>query len=95
MGARSRLDQSRVRDQVLQILLGVRGRKSRWRWRADGSFDSAKPGVCLPFRRYTAHSQSLHPPYLLQEARYVIESVICDPNFEGLILGCIEADFCK
>ena len=31
----------------------------------------------------------------LQEARYVIESVICDPNFEGLVLGCIEADFCK
>ena len=30
---------------------------------------------------------------LLQEARYVIESVICDPNFEGLVLGCIEADF--
>ena len=29
----------------------------------------------------------------LQEARYVIESVICDPNFEGLVLGCIEADF--
>ena len=32
---------------------------------------------------------------ILQEARYVIESVICDPNFEGLVLGCIEADFCK
>merc|ERR1719161_2828280 len=31
----------------------------------------------------------------LQEARYVIESVICDPNFEGLVLGCIEADFCN
>ena len=26
---------------------------------------------------------------------YVIESVICDPNFEGLVLGCIEADFCN
>ena len=31
----------------------------------------------------------------LQEARYVIESVICDPNFEGLVLGSIEADFCN
>ena len=30
---------------------------------------------------------------MLQEARYVIESVIGDPNFEGLVLGCIEADF--
>ena len=25
----------------------------------------------------------------------MIESVICDPNFEGLVLGCIEADFCN
>ena len=25
--------------------------------------------------------------------RYVIESVIGNPNFEGLVLGCIEADF--
>ena len=31
----------------------------------------------------------------LQDARYVIKSVICDPNFERLVLGCIEADFCK
>ena len=34
-----------------------------------------------------------HVGEALQEARYVIESVICDPNFEGLVLGCIEADF--
>ena len=27
----------------------------------------------------------------LQEARYVIESVICDPNFEGLVLGCMDS----
>ena len=32
---------------------------------------------------------------LLQDARYVIKSVICDPNFERLVLGCIEAKFCK
>ena len=25
----------------------------------------------------------------------MIESVICDPNFEGLALGCIDADFCN
>ena len=31
----------------------------------------------------------------LQDARYVIKTVICDPNFERLVLGCIEADFCK
>ena len=31
----------------------------------------------------------------LQDARYVIKSVICDPNFERLVLGCIESDFCK
>ena len=30
-------------------------------------------------------------PRRLQEARYVIKSVICDPNFEGLVLRCIEA----
>jgi len=30
---------------------------------------------------------------ILQEVRYVIERVICDRNFEGLVLGCIEADF--
>ena len=29
----------------------------------------------------------------LQEAQCVIESVIGDPNFEWLVLGCIEADF--
>ena len=29
----------------------------------------------------------------LQEARYVIESVIGDPNFEGLVLVYIAADF--
>ena len=29
----------------------------------------------------------------LQETRYVNENVIGDPNFEGLVLGCIEADF--
>ena len=34
-------------------------------------------------------------PLPLQDARYVIKSVICDPNFERLVLGCIEADFCK
>ena len=28
-------------------------------------------------------------------ARYVIKSVICDPNFDGLVLGCIETDFCN
>ena len=33
--------------------------------------------------------------HCLQDARYVIKSVICDPNFERLVLGCIEADFCK
>ena len=31
----------------------------------------------------------------LQDARYVIKSVICDPNFGRLVLGCIDADFCK
>jgi len=30
---------------------------------------------------------------ILQEVRYVIECVICDRNFEGLVLGCVEADF--
>ena len=35
------------------------------------------------------------PRAALQDARYVIKSVICDPNFERLVLGCIEADFCK
>ena len=35
------------------------------------------------------------PPTYLQDARYVIKSVICDPTFERLVLGCIEADFCK
>ena len=29
---------------------------------------------------------------LVQDARYVIKSVICDPNFERLVLGCIDAD---
>ena len=33
--------------------------------------------------------------WFLQDAQYVIKSVICNPNFERLILGCIEADFCK
>ena len=28
---------------------------------------------------------------LLQEARDVIESVVCDPNFEGLVLGCVDS----
>ena len=31
----------------------------------------------------------------VQDARYVIKSVICDPNFERLVLGCIDAKFCK
>ena len=31
----------------------------------------------------------------LPDARYVIKSVICDSDFERLVLGCIEADFCK
>ena len=31
----------------------------------------------------------------LQDAQYVIKSVICDTNFERLVLGCIEANFCK
>jgi len=30
-------------------------------------------------------------PGLLQDARYVIKSVICDPNFEGLVLGCMDS----
>ena len=30
--------------------------------------------------------------FILQDARYVIKSVICDPNFEGLVLGCIDAN---
>ena len=34
-------------------------------------------------------------PQHIQEARYVIESVIYESNFEGLVLGWIEADFCK
>ena len=29
----------------------------------------------------------------VQDAQYVIKSVICDPNFERLVLGSIEADF--
>jgi len=37
----------------------------------------------------------VNEPFHIQEARYVIKSVICDPNFEGLVLGCIEADFCN
>ena len=37
----------------------------------------------------------LTPDSKLQDARYVIKSVICDPNFERLVLGCIEAKFCK
>ena len=32
---------------------------------------------------------------ILQEVRSVIDSVIRDRNFEGLVLGCIEADFCN
>ena len=45
------------------------------------------PGTLLRERDFLLSS--------LQDARYVIKSVICDPNFERLVLGCIEANFCK
>ena len=50
-------------------------------------------------RDYKKHLREIeiysHLENTLQDARYVIKSVICDPNFERLVLGCIEADFCK
>ena len=48
----------------------------------------------FPSSNNTATERSDHAA-ALQDARYVIKSVICDPNFERLVLGCIEADFCK